>query len=262
MMTRCRSLATLSIATLLTSCGFATATTPAVQSDVALDGGTWVLTDGTVDGRTIDVPQGSRITLTREEQGRVGGSSACNGYGATVDIDGERVSFSITGGGLMGCADEVMAAERHYLEALPRTTTATRQDARLSLSGPDVALTFELSGPVAIDDITGIEWELDSLIEGGASTAPKGEPATLLLREDGTVIGSTGCRELHGRYDTFGDQINFPEFGADGDCPGELQEQDNHIIGVLGDGFGAQLDGQLLHLTSDGDIGLIYTVRD
>jgi heat shock protein HslJ len=144
---------------------------------------------------------------------------------ATVDIERERVDFSITAGGLMACAGEVMAAERDYLEALPRVSQGARQDARLALSGPDVALTFELSSPVAIEDITGIEWELEWMVEDGMRTPPQGEPATLVLREDDTVTGSTGCRELYGRYDTFGDQINFPDLGAEGDCRYELREQ-------------------------------------
>lgn len=254
-----RILGALFIATMLTSCGLPRGATPTIGSDVTLEGGTWVLAEGIVDGRPIQVPDGSRITLTLGQGDQVGGSSACNGYGATVDIEGERVDFDITGGTDMGCAPEVMAAERDYLEALPRVTEVTRQDATLELSGSDVALTFELSQPVAIEDITGIEWELESLVEAGTRAPAQGEPAKLVLREDGTVTGSTGCRKLHGRYDTFGDQINFPHFAAEGDCPPELQDQDNHIIQVLGDGFSAQLQGQTLRLTSDGNVGLVYT---
>lgn len=258
MRTSSRALVALSIATMLASCGSPPGTTSAVKSDVSFEGGAWVLTEGSLNGRSIDVPDGSRITLTPGQGDQVGGSSACNGYGATVDIEGERVDFTITGQTQMACAPKVMAAERDYLEALPQVTTATRQDGTLQLSAPAVALTFDLSKPVAIEDISGIEWELESLVVDGTSTPPEGEPVRLLLHEDGTVTGSTGCRQLHGRYDTFGDQINFPDFAAEGDCPPHLQDQDGHIVGVLGDGFRAELEAEALRLTSDGNAGLIY----
>lgn len=259
MRTGLRALVTLSTAIMLTACELpGGGTTPTIASDVVLAGGTWVLDEGTVDDRSIDVPDGSRITLTPGQDDQVGGSSGCNGYGATVDIDGERVDFNITGGTDMGCASEVMAAEKDYLEALPQVTHASSQDGTLHLSGPDVALTFELSEPVAIEDISGVEWRLESLVVGGERTPAQGEPASLVLAEDGTVSGSTGCRQLQGRYDTFGDQVNFPEFGAEGECPPELQDQDSHIVTVLGDGFRADLHGEDLRLTSDGNLGLVY----
>ena len=230
---------------------------PQPPKDV-LKGGTWVLTEGSLNGRSIHVPDGSRITLTPGQRDHVGGSSACNGYGATVDYEGERVEFTMTSQTEMACAPKVMAAERDYLEALPQVTTATRQGGTLQLSGPDVGLTFDLSKPIVIEDISGIEWELESLVVDGTSSPPGGEPVRLLLHENGTVTGSTGCRQLHGRYDTFGDQINFPDFGAEGDCPPQLQDQDSHIVGALSDGFRAELQGEALRLTSDGNAGLIY----
>lgn len=253
-----RVLAAVSAAALMASCGSSeAATAPTVASDVTLEGGTWVLTEGTVGDRPIVVPDGSRITLTAGQDDQVGGSAACNGYGAIADIEGDRVGFTMSGSELMRCADDAMAAEKDFLEALPRVTTGSRRDGTLHLSGPDVALTFRLSKPVAVEDIIGIAWQLESLVVGDQAT-PAEARVSLLLAEDGTVSGSTGCRQLHGRYDAFGDQINFPEFGAEGDCPAELEDQDNHIVGVLGDGFRAELQDRELRLTSDGHVGLVY----
>lgn len=249
----------LSAAALMASCGsLEAAVAPTVASDVTLEGGTWVLTEGTVRDRPIVVPDGSRVTLTAGQDDQVGGSAACNGYGAIANIEGDLVSFTMTGSGLMRCADDAMTAEKDFVEALPRVTTGSRRDGTLHLSGPDVALTFELSKPVAVEDISGIEWHLESLVVGDQATPAEAERASLLLAEDGTVSGSTGCRQLHGRYDAFGDQINFPEFGAEGDCRAALKDQDNHIVGVLGDGFRAEVQGRELRLTSDGNVGLVY----
>ena len=48
------------------------------------------------------------------------------------------------------------------------------------------------------------------------------------------------------------------EMTAHGECPAELEAQDGHVVTVLGDGFSAGVDGQLLTLTSSGDLGLVY----
>jgi heat shock protein HslJ len=117
---------------------------------------------------------------------------------------------------------------------------------------------FELQAPVPAEDLVGTRWQLDTLIRGDTASTVRGDPATLLLHADGTLEGSTGCRKLTGRYVLHGDQINATDFAADGECPGELFDQDNHIVAVLGDGFRALVDGQRLTLTSDGGIGLGY----
>ncbi len=86
----------------------------------------------------------------------------------------------------------------------------------------------------------------------------QGEPATLELRADGTLVGSTGCRSLSGSYTVAGDEVVFTEFSADGECPSELQSQDDQVVTVLGDGFTVEIDGDRLTLTSSGSEGLVY----
>ena len=51
------------------------------------------------------------------------------------------------------------------------------------------------------------------------------------------------------------------EMTAEGECPAELEAQDSHVVSVLGDGFSAVVDGQLLTLSSSGDLGLGLSVR-
>ena len=51
------------------------------------------------------------------------------------------------------------------------------------------------------------------------------------------------------------------ELAAEGECPADLQAQDSHVISVLGDGFRASVEGQVLILTSSGGLGLVYRCR-
>jgi hypothetical protein len=55
-----------------------------------------------------------------------------------------------------------------------------------------------------------------------------------------------------------GDEVLFTSFTADGECPEHLAAQDSHVVGVLGDGFRAAIDGERLTITNDGPLGLGY----
>jgi heat shock protein HslJ len=72
------------------------------------------------------------------------------------------------------------------------------------------------------------------------------------------MLGSTGCRTLHGRYAVVGAEVTMPEMAAEGECPTDLQSQDGHVVNVLGGGFRAVVEGQQLTLTASGDVGLVY----
>jgi heat shock protein HslJ len=161
--------------------------------DVA--GTTWELDQGVVDGAALRVPEGHRITLLVEGD-QAGGTSACNGYGASWAADGERVTVAVVSGTEMGCAPAVMRAESTYLGALPEVTTLARAGDLLRLTGGGVDLRFAAQADVPAEALIGRTWELDTLVDGETVASRTGEPATLRLDEDGTVTGSTGCRGL------------------------------------------------------------------
>jgi putative lipoprotein len=57
-------------------------------------------------------------TLTLESNGRAGGNTGCNIYFAMATIDAAAIRFSEPGTTYIACAEEVMAQEQAYLEAL------------------------------------------------------------------------------------------------------------------------------------------------
>lgn len=226
----------------------------------ALAGGTWVLTEGSVDGRAVTVPDDTRISLTVDGD-QAGGTAACNRYGATIDLDGPRVAFSGMSATEMACDPAAMEAQRLFLEGLGRVDTATRRTDRLQLTGPDVSLAFQRNRAVPAEELVGTTWQLDTLIDADTARTADAE-ATLRLRADGTLAGSTGCRELTGDYQLSGDHVSFTNLGRHGECPPALDEQDDHVWFVLEGGFRAEVDGNRLTITSlRGDRGLGYTAR-
>jgi heat shock protein HslJ len=225
--------------------------------------GTWGLTEGRGPEGEVSLVDGYPITLIVSE-GEVGGRSGCNGYGGQAEIDGS--SFRLTEGLEMtaiGCDPPVMEAEGAYVAALSAADTIRRVDDTLVLTGPDTELRFVLVPPPPIAELTDTVWHLRSLIDGSGpdGVASSAEPAELVIGSDGSVSGTTGCRDLHGTWVESGDQILFAEFGAEGDCPASLQDQDGHVVTVLGDGFIAEIDGQTLTLTSQGGLGLQYSAE-
>ena len=253
------SVLAVSVAVVTGGCG-----NPTAISGTPLDvgAGTWELVDGTVDGEAMVVPDGSRITLLVDGD-QVGGTSACNGYGTSWQLDGSHVQVGPGMSGTeMGCEPDVMAAESTYLGALPRVDRGTQESGELRLSGAGVQLRFVQQPPVPTTALVGATWVLETLLNGEVTSSVAGDAATLLLAGDGSLTGSTGCRSLSGQYVVVGDEVLFTSFAADGDCPDDLAAQDGQVVTVLGDGFRASVEENRLTVASDGGLGLVYRSSD
>lgn len=262
-----RIVANLAIALLLVAaCGLASAPPPtgsAVPSgppeplDVT---GTWRLESGATDGVAIPVLPEYPVTLIVDGS-QIGGTSACNGYGAELVVENGRTVVGGIGSTAMLCQPDVMASELAYTAALERVDAAAMDGAALVLSGPGVSLRFIPVPPPAIADIVDRVWRLDSMTVMGGATAVDGEPATLEIRKDGSFAGSTGCRDFTGTWTEVGNEIAATQMAMDGrECPPDLAAQDSHVTSVIGDGFtiDVSVDGQVLSLVASGGIGLQY----
>ena len=106
--------------------------------------------------------------------------------------------------------------------------------------------------------LTGTVWVLEGLVQGGSVSDAAGERATLELFSDGSMLGSTGCRALSGRYTIAGVELTMAELSAHGDCPVELRGQDAAVVRVLDDDFRVEVDDEILTVTSTGSEGLAY----
>ena len=135
----------------------------------------------------------------------------------------------------------------------------------MTLTGPAIELTFESVEPVADTEIVGTTWTLDTYIAGeAASSMPMMELATLTLDADGTLTGSTSCRQLAGMWIATGATIQFTSFSAIDDptagvCAPESQTLDGVIISVLESGFTVEINGNRMTLMAQGNEGLSYT---
>lgn len=218
--------------------------------------GEWILQRGTVDGGPLQLVEGARVSL-RIDGTEVGGTAACNQYGGEVERDGDRITFGAMFMTEMACDEPIMALEAAYLDALSRVDTARRDAEQLRLTGPAVELDFTLlqrtpdAGPV------GTSWRLESLISGDAVSSVFGD-ATLLLAEDGTVSGSTGCRSFGGSYTLDGDELTIDDLVVDQRaCDETSAGQDGHVLELLEGPLRVSISGDRMTLMG-GANGLDY----
>lgn len=243
----------LSAAVLASSaCGTGDAGT---ESTVRLDGA-WQLVSGTGPDGRIEAPGGHPITATFED-GKVGGRAACNSYGGSVRLTDGRFELDELSATEMACEPAAMAAEAAYLQALLAADRVRREPARLILTGPATELVFAPVPPVPTDELVGTRWLLETLIVGETATSTSGA-ATLRLGADGELEGSTGCRDFEGSYVVRGAEVVVTQLTMLGDeCPPATESQDELVATVVGDGFRAEVDGDVLML-KDGRNGLMF----
>ena len=222
--------------------------------------GVWRLEAGTTDDVAVPLVPAYPVTLIVEGS-RIGGTSACNAYGAELVVENGRTIVGVMSSTQMACEPDVMASETAYTAALARVHAATMDGDALVLSGPGVSLRFVPVAPPATADIVDRAWSLQAMTQPEAAAAVGGEPATLEIRKDGTFAGSTGCRSFTGTWTEVGNEIVATQMAMDGrECPADLAVQDSHVTSVLGDGFtiGLSVNGQVLSLVASGGLGLQY----
>lgn len=231
---------------------------PAAGGD--LDG-EWRLVSGTHQGDSVPIPEDAPITMTIDGA-EVGGRAACNIYGGELDVDGDRVAIGAMSMTEMGCDAPVMEAEAAYIAALGDVERWARSGSTLTFSGEAVELTYELVPEEPDAALVGTAWRLDSLITGDAVSSTVGDqPATLVLRDDGTLSGSTGCRSFDGRYEVDGESVRIGQLVTDDRACPDIPRQDDIVLTVLGEGFTYAIDEDRLTVAS-GQLSLVYVAEE
>jgi heat shock protein HslJ len=259
-----RTLIVVLVALVLTACarfapGAGGSLSPEPSAAAPDLGGAWVLRQGSGPDGEIVVPGDYRITLSFT--GDEIGGQACNHYGGRYELSADGTlrlgAMSTTE---MACAEPMMTVEAGYHAALGKVRAVARDGDVLTLSGEGTELVFELVPPVPDAALQGTRWVLESLIMGGAVSSVQGD-AWLVLEPDGSMTGSSGCRELWGRYVVNGDQLAWTDLRADGECGARLEAQDRTVLSVLEQPIVA-VDGDRLTLMLPNGEGLGYRSAD
>jgi heat shock protein HslJ len=242
------------------------------RGDDSIDG-EWVLRRGSLDGEEIELVEGWDVTLNIAGD-QIGGTAACNQYGGTVSVgDESELGGSFEVGELsrteMACEPAVMELEQRFLAALGEIDSYELDDTlSLGRTGVGTSLMFERVEPVDDTELVGTTWVLDTLITGDtASNSAVMEGAFLEFSDDGTLVGSTGCRRLEGEWSLQGATIQIPILSAIDDptagvCSPESEALDGDIIAVVESGTTVEVEGDRLTMTAPGGDGLSFTASD
>jgi len=105
--------------------------------------GEYRLVEGHGPDGEIPLVEDAPVTLTVDDEDW-GGTAACNQYGGTVTLDGDRLEVREVLQTEMACANgTVMRSERAYLDAFMTVDRFAHDGDRLVLHGDEVELVFE-----------------------------------------------------------------------------------------------------------------------
>ena len=207
------------------------------SAGLPLEGTLWSL--ASVEGEPI--PEEISITAMFEagdesNQNTVAGSSGCNSYLATYEVDGERLVIGAPASTLIAC-ETGMEAESVYLIAIEGENTFNIIADTLEIQTDDGTLTYVADRT----PLLGALWVLVALgdaeeplppVEGSNFTAQfsrnPGAPS-------GVVAGTTGCNEYSAAYTASLDEIkiNLPEMTGNENCaPGLFEQEQQYFLGM------------------------------
>lgn len=123
--------------------------------DTALEGTEWVLVEG------VPIVEGHPITLGFED-GRIGGTAACNSYGGAVEVTEDTITIGEIVATEIGCpAPGVHDSESAYFQALHAVERHEHTEDELVLTGAETELRFDAAAVVEDAELTGTEWQDD-----------------------------------------------------------------------------------------------------
>ena len=218
--------------------------------DTTLEGPTWVLDRTSIESLAPGAPDDARVDLIFEDDA-VAGTSGCNRYFGSYEVDGGSISFGTLGGTEMACEPSLMELESAYLAALGDVRDHQEGGGELVLSGDEVRLVFrEEEAPEPVP-LVGTTWGLESLAlaTDAVSSPVAGTDVTLEFLDDGSAAGSGGCNSFHTTYAVDGASIGFdPVASTRMACEPEVMSQETAVFGALESAASFDVEGDVLTL--------------
>ena len=158
---------------------------------IALEGIEWRLTHHrTPEGDLVQVPAGVIASATFDA-GVVAGSTGCNRYHGSYELDGPAISLGPVASTLMACEPARDAVERAFTSALAGAVAHAVAGETLELLDAEglVVLRFRAAPPPSL---VGSRWIATGINNGrgGVVSALEGVEVTAVFEDDGSVSGS------------------------------------------------------------------------
>jgi heat shock protein HslJ len=206
-----------------------------------LVGRTFLSESVTENGQPRPLVDGSEITLSFPEDGRITFDSGCNHMDGTLGIEDDRLVVSEISMTEMACDPiELMDQEQWLAGVMDADPSYALDGERLRLESGDVVIEL-VDREVADPDrpLEGTTWQLDGMVQGGgpdsaASSAPVGVTATLLFEGGNVTLVNEGCNGGRGAAEVGDGTIRFDGIMLTRmGCPDPQAEVEAAITSVL-----------------------------
>lgn len=218
-----------------------------------LTGSIWLLSE--LNGSApID---STTITAQFDESGRVGGTSGCNNYNTTYEVNGSQLTFrEPVASTMMACPEPVMEQERDYMMVMADTASFEIPNEELMLKDSNGVVLARFD---AVDQsLEGSSWQVLSYNNGrgGVTSLIIGTEITANFEQDNQLSGNSGCNSYFGQYETDGDNINISGVGAtEMAClePEGVMDQEQEFLAALETADTYKIEGLSMEMrTADG----------
>lgn len=219
--------------------------------ELGLQGRTFLSTAVTEDGKPRQLVDGTRITLTFHDDGRVSAQAGCNILGSDdVSTDDGVLSIGSLSQTEMGCDPPRHDQDEWLASVLTAKPTWKLDSATLLLETERVAIMLQDREVVFPDlGLEGTRWTLDTLVDGDvASSMPQGISGSLRF-VNGRVQVDTGCNRGTTNYEVTGTTIRFEGLGLTKKmCTPEAGRVEKHVVDVLSGEVSFEIESDRLTL--------------
>lgn len=189
------------------------------------------------------------------EGGRLSGSSGCNRYTTSYELDGEALKLGPVAGTKIACTPPAGAVESAFTAALPRVAKWRTDGQELVLLDGDDGelLRFRAVSPVG-------SWKATMFLHPGAvKSLLAGTKITAVFEEGGKLSGSAGCNTYTGTWSaTAITDVSATEMACP--TPAGVMEQEQAYLKALSQTASYTFEGTTLTLlTRSGTIVATYT---
>ncbi len=220
---------------------------------ISLDGTSWTVIGGTVDGAPF-LPVDGRTATLSVDGSRASGSTGCNTFEARISItDAGEVSLSGFAVTEIGCEPAAMEFESKLLKALGAIDRFTWDADRLTFSSGDESTQVDLvaAAPTADVALSSVTWRLTGFTVGDAVSSVLAGTNSTLVFETGAVRGNGGCNDfgaiagLDGNGLTISEMV-YTKIG----CGEAVMQQEAEYFRMLGEASAWLVSGDILTITT------------
>ncbi len=208
---------------------------PDIGTDIAPLAGSWDVVSFDAWGEGLVAPRpDTTLTAAFLPDGRLEGETGCGTYTGGYTLDEHDLGLGIISKGADSCDVPTTEEAVAYSVALEAVTSWQANDGGVDLLDDAGRVRVELMSADALGLVG--NWKADGYARAnGELLEPLADrPITIAFADDGSVLGSTGCRVLEGAYMSERNRVVIAPVETTGlPCEGDARRQERRLLAVF-----------------------------